>query len=375
MDKPRIVLAGHPFASIGCAESLRCSYRALRAVGTEPGLVDMYGAPGADPAERGEFEPALVREFGDINVFHLNADEVPYAMEMIGPQVLSGAYNILYPYWELERFPADWVPHLQHFDELWAPSAFIAMSLRNCTDIPVHHLPTACEVAVSSLLSRRHFGIPESAYVFLFFFDFRSYAARKNPQAGIAAFARLLEARPQADVCLVLKIHGADHDPAGLALLREQVRPFGERVLLIEETYSDNRIKNLVRACDCFLSLHRSEGFGRGLAEAMFLGKPVIATGYSGNLDFMDADSALLLDYTLVPVGTGEYPHAEGQSWAEPDLEQAVRYMTRLLDDPRAGRELGKRASRRVRTGIGYRPVGLAYRARLAQIGAMLAPA
>lgn len=370
MDKPRIVLAGHPFASIGCAESLRCSYRALRAVGTAPDLVDMYGAPGVDPAERAEFEPALVREFGDINVFHLNADEVPYAMEVIGPQALAGGYNILYPYWELERFPAAWVPHLQHFDELWAPSAFIAGSLRNCTDIPVHHLPTACEVTVSSLLSRRHFGIPESAYVFLFFFDFRSYAARKNPQAGVAAFARMLEARPQADVCLVLKIHGAEHDPAGLALLREQVRPFGARVLLIEETCSDNRIKNLVRCCDCFLSLHRSEGFGRGLAEAMFLGKPVIATGYSGNLDFMDADSALLLDYRMVPVAAGEYPYPDGQHWADPDVAQASRHMLQLLDDPRAGRALGQRASRLVRTRIGYRPVGLAYRERFAQITA-----
>jgi glycosyltransferase involved in cell wall biosynthesis len=369
MSSIRPVLVGHPFAAIGTAESLRCSVRALRAAGLDPALLDVYGATGIDDFERAEFEPLLVRETGAINIYHLNADEVPAAFESLGKRARRG-YDILYPYWELAHFPEAWRPHLQRFDEIWAPSRFIYEALREATDRPVLHLPTACEVKLRSLLSRRHFGIPESAYAFLFFFDFRSYAARKNPQAGLDAFTRLLSERPNADTCLVLKVSGAEHDPDAMEKLRAQVAPFGRRVVLIEGTSSDNRIKNLVRLCDAFLSLHRSEGFGRGLAEAMYLGKPVIATNYSGNLDFMDVHSAELLDYTLVPVREDEYPFPQGQHWAEPNLDQAVKRMRHLLDAPQAGRDRGARAARFVRERIGYRPVGLAYRNRLEAISA-----
>lgn len=363
-----ISLIGHPFAPIGCGESLRCSYRAFRSVAVRPALVDVFGIHRPDEAARREFEPALTDKFGDINIFHLNADEVDAALAHMGPRGFENGYNILYPYWELGVFPEAWRPQLQRFDEIWAPSEFIADALRASVDRPVHHLPTACEVEMGSLLSRRYFGIPESAYAFLFFFDFRSYATRKNPRAVIAAFRKLLESRPTSNACLVIKVTGSEADPVALARLREDVRPFRHQILLIDATVTDNEMKNLVRCCDCFVSLHRSEGFGRGLAEAMYLGKPVIATGYSGNLDFMDAGSALLVDYTLVPVLDGEYPHHSGQVWADADVDQASAHMRRLLDDPRSGRELGQRASRMIRSRVGYRTVGMSYRRRLEQI-------
>src|SRR3546814_19524450 len=107
----------------------------------------------------------------------------------------------------------------------------------------------------------------------------------------------------------------------------------------------DNDTKNLLRCCDCFVSLHRSEGFGRGLAEAMYLGKPVIATRYSGNLDFMDERTAYLVDHELVPVQTGEYPFAEGQHWADADTGQAADYMAALVDAPARGCAIGRDAS------------------------------
>ncbi len=368
MTTASITLIGHPFAPIGCGESLRCSYRAFRSVALHPGLIDVYGIhpPEADAAK--EFGPALTTSLGDVNIFFLNADEVDGALRHLGMRDPLPGYNVLYPNWELSIFPKAWANELGRFDEVWAPSQFIADSIAQSSDATVRHLPVACEVDLSAMLSRRYFGIPESAYAFLFFFDFRSYATRKNPEAVVDAFRRLCQQRPAANTTLVIKVNGAENDPEGFARLKESVRPFRNQILLIDGTVSDNEVKNLVRCCDCFVSLHRSEGFGRGLAEAMYLGKPLIATGYSGNMDFMDPDSALLVAYELVPVAEGEYPHHEGQVWASADVEQASLFMQKLVDNPRWGRDLGARASRMVRSRISYRTVGMSYRRRISEI-------
>lgn len=360
-----IVLVGHPFAPIGCGESLRCSYRAFRSVAMAPKLLDVFGyfQPEID-AER-EFAPALTRKLGAINVFHVNADEVENVLAAVGP--LDG-YNILYPNWELSLFPDAWVPALQKFDEVWCPSRFIFDSLEHRVEMPVKHLPVACEVSLSSMLSRRYFGIPENVFAFVFFFDFRSYATRKNPEAVIKAFQKHCDTLKTASSHLVIKTNGAEADPVGFAKLQETLAPLRGRVTFINRTMSDNEVKNLVRCSDAFISLHRSEGYGRGLAEAMFLGKPLICTGYSGNLDFMDADSAMLVDYTLVPVNAGEYPFGEGQVWAEADVDQAARYMTELFLDRGHARRFGHAASRTVRSRVGYRTVGMNYRRRIDEI-------
>jgi len=364
------VLIGHPFAPIGCGESLRCAYRAFRSVALRPSILDVYGIHAAEYDARAEFGPALTAQLGDVNIFFLNADEVDRALAHMGVSGKLPGYNILYPNWELSTFPAAWHPQLERFDEVWAPSQFIADSIGDAIRPPVLHMPVPCEVDLSSLLSRRYFGIPESAYTFLFFFDFRSFSTRKNPQAVIKAFERMYAQRPNANATLVVKVNGSEQDPAGLARLQEAIQPFRNRIILIDRTITDNEVKNLVRCCDSFVSLHRAEGFGRGLAEAMYLGKPLIATGYSGNMDFMDPDSALLVPFELVPVAAGEYPHHEGQVWADADVEQAAQYMTQLVDDPRWGRELGQRGSRTVRSRVSYRTVGMSYRRRLERIPA-----
>lgn len=360
-----VCLVGHPFAPIGRGEDVRCSFRALRSVAARPALLDIYrhNTPDADAWQ--EFGGALRDEAGGINVFHLNGDEVDASLATLSGRIPAGAYNIVYPAWELSRYPQEWARQLDRFDEIWAPSRFILDALAPVVTRPLLHMPLACEVVLSSLRSRRYFGIPESAYAFLFFFDFRSYVSRKNPYAVIRAFEALCRARPMADTCLVVKVNGSEAAPRALAELRAAVAPLRGRVVLIEQSLSDNDTKNLVRLCDCFVSLHRSEGFGRGLAEAMYLGKPVVATAYSGNLDFMDADTALLVPYQLVPVGEGEYPHADGQAWAEADVERATAHMQSLLDDPAAGRVLGHRASLAVRAATGLRAAGLRYVARL----------
>jgi glycosyltransferase involved in cell wall biosynthesis len=254
---------------------------------------------------------------------------------------------------------------LNRFHEIWAPSAFIADSIREVCARPLFVMPIACEARLTSFLNRSAFGIPESAYVFFFYFDFTSFIDRKNPFGALEAFRRLGEAAPSADVALVLKTNVDRATPADLSRFREAIAAAPGRVIVIDQQLTDNETKNLVRCSDCFLSLHRSEGFGRGMSEAMFLGKPVIATGYSGNLEFMTEETGYLLDYGLVPVQAGQYPFGEGQVWADPDIDQAVRIMRRLVEHPVEGYARGEAAGRRIRQHFSYRATGLRYRARL----------
>lgn len=364
--RPEIALIGHPFAPIGMGEHVRCSFRALMSVAQKPALVDLYGL--SDAAESGTLDllPHASGALGSINIFHINADEVELAVATLGDRIPKEAYNIVYPAWELAKYPDSWIQNLRYFDEAWAPSEFIAEALRAKLDRPVINMPLATEVLLDSFLSRRYFGIPEDAYVFMFFYDFRSYESRKNPSAILYAFRRMLKDRPYCNARLVIKSHGGGADAS--ARLLEEFSEVASRVTILDRTMTDNEVKNLVRCADAFVSLHRSEGFGRGMAEAMYLAKPVVATAYSGNMTFMSESNSHLVPYSLEPVAPGSYPHWEGQVWATPDVNAAAAAMTALVDDPQGGRELGRRASADVRRQLSYRAAGTRFVERLEQI-------
>lgn len=364
-----ISLVGHPYAPIGMGEHVRCTFRSLRSVAQRPALHDIYGLIEPDDAQRSELAPFESRQLADINVFHINGDEIAQALAHVQADSKT-TYNIVYPAWELARYPDDWARQLERFDEVWAPSEFIRASIAATTGRPVFHMPLACEVLLGSFLGRRYFGIPEAAYVFLFFFDLRSYTSRKNPQAILEAFHRLNRQRPDANTALVIKVNGADIAPDEYKRLQEAVADIADRVILIGHTMSDNEVKNLVRCCDCFVSLHRSEGFGRGIAEAMYLEKPVIATGYSGNMDFMAEGTCFAVGFDLVPVGKGAYPYWENQIWADPSVDEAVGHMVRLVDTPELGYAIGKKAGLHLRTKFGLRTTGMRYMRRLQAITA-----
>lgn len=367
-DSGDVCLVGHPFAPIGMGEHLRATFRSLRAVYTPPKLHDIYKFVAASDAEHIEFGSNLVESSAPINIFHINGNEVEQALEHLSRVQFWNGYNIIYPLWELPHYPKEWATQLDRFDEIWAASRFVMQGLEQACSKPVVHMPLATEIQLDSFLGRRYFGLPEADYVFLFFYDLRSYSARKNPRAVLEAFKQLLNDRPYARTHLVIKVNGVDMYPHAFADLRAEVQALPGRTTLIEQMMSSNEVKNLLRCSDCFVSLHRSEGYGFGIAEAMALGKPVIATAYSGNMDFMTADTSLPVDYHLIPVLEGEYPYHEGQHWAEPDVDQAAGYMVRLLDDPAWGRLLGKKAQMHLLMHFSYRHTGLRYKTRLGEI-------
>ncbi|WP_426029399.1 glycosyltransferase family 4 protein [Caulobacter sp. DWP3-1-3b2] len=366
----KVCLVGHPFAPIGMGEHVRSSWRAVNAAGYAPTIRDIYGLNSrTDLDYERELAPQLTDRLSErLNIFHINGDEIEQAVPHLNDANFDSSYNVIYPAWELSRYPTDWARQLERFDEVWAPSAFIQESIAHTVSIPVLHMPLAVEVKLSGMLSRRHFGIPEHAYAFLFFFDFGSYSARKNPEAVVDSVERLVARNPNAPIHCVIKFKGGDESSAQYKALNARIEALGEYATKITAVLSDNEIKNLVRACDCFVSLHRSEGFGRGMAEAMRLGRLTIGTGYSGNLDFMTKDTAHLVRYQPVALEPNSYPYWQGQIWAEPDIAHAVELMELAIGDRKGSRAMAERARRHMRQNFSARAVGIRYAKRISEV-------
>jgi glycosyltransferase involved in cell wall biosynthesis len=366
-----ISLVGHPFSPIGRGEDIRKTYQALSAVGMRPkSVIDIYklnasyeNLYSASSIQRN----VLNRGFQKINVFHINGDEVKLSLAHLQFEGLDEGYNIVYPAWELPNYPDDWALQLDRFDEIWAPSNFIKHSLEKSCKKKIVHMPLACDVRIGAFYPRKFFDIPENKYTFLFFFDLRSFSSRKNPFGLLQAFEKLLQEINPDKIHLVMKIHGG-HDGNLLKSFQFFKSKYDSHLTVIDAVLSEDQIRSLVVCCDCFVSLHRAEGFGRGIAEAMMLSKPVIATGWSGNLDFMDDENSFRVNYELISVDNGDYPAWEMQHWAEPNIDQAVKLMSYMATNPDEGRNVGRKAQSSLRAKFGLLPSGVRYMERLNEI-------
>lgn len=367
LDETPVTVIGHPWAPIGMGEQLRSHLAAGNAVGLPHRVFDIFRyAARSDPAHAALVEPLEVASVpGGIRIFHINGDEVERvidAFEARGNDFAAG-YNIVVPAWELPRYPGEWAAGLRRFDEVWALSTFIRDALAGA-GIVAPLIGQAIEAPPGPLLSRRHFGIRESAFVLLTFFDLSSHASRKNPLAVVELFRRLRAEDPFRDVQLVLKAKNGERDAREWAAGVES----DPQIRIIDTPLDTLGVRGLINACDCFVSLHRAEGFGRGPGEAMALGRLAMATGWSGNVDFMTAENALLVDHRMVPLAEGDYPHWQGQSWAEPDLDHALALLRPVLDDPARGAAIARRGRREALLSHSNRAVGLRILARLEEI-------
>ncbi len=252
-------------------------------------------------------------------------------------------YVIGYWFWELENFPEEWIHALDQVDEIMVSSAYIEQSVRRICSKPVTRVPLPMMLSADSGLQRRHFGLDEEDYVFFCSFDFNSTIARKNPHAVVEAF-RLAFPLGNEKVALLIKSSNGDQHALRLKELVE-VASKDRRITIRDDMLERRDLQALHRCSDVYVSLHRSEGFGLGLAEAMCMGKVVVATGYSGNMEFMTSANSCLVDYRMVPVLQGEYPYAKGQHWADPDPQHAAHHLRALYLDRAMARSIGLQAS------------------------------
>ena len=361
-----ITLIGHPYAPIGMGEQLRSHIAALASVHAEFGVYDIFRfATRADPAHAAlvggrEVEDVPSGERGGVRIFHLNGDEIANARAAFAARGFAweGGRNIIVPAWELPVYPAEWAEALRGFDEIWALSGFIQQALA-AAGVESHLIGQSVQQAPGPMLPRRHFGMRESAFVLLHFFDLSSWASRKNPGAVLELFRRLRQAVPFADLQLVLKVKQGEFGAEDWARNFLAEHGVSGQILLIDRPLDSEAVRGLIAACDCFVSLHRAEGFGRGLGEAMALGRLAMGTNWSGNTDFLTHETGLPVEYRLIPVGAGEYPHGEGQSWAEADVDDAVAQLLPVIADPSRGRALALQGQASVLRSHGNRAVGL----------------
>lgn len=354
-----ISIVGHPFASIGMGEQMRSCLRALQALRVEYEVVDIYRyADRDDEAHRKlalQFESPIPTR--PIRIFHINGDEVDACLKALSDRGFDfdAGFNIIMPAWELGQYPEVWGAELKRFDQVWAISHFVQSALA-ASGIESVHIGQACEFPAYCFLPRRFFGVRESSYTFLHFFDQSSYRARKNPEAVIELFRRLIAKRPLDDLQLVLKVKGGDN----ARTIAESIvgRP-DDRIKIIDSTLSTFETLSLINASDCFVSLHRAEGYGRGGAEAMLLGRLVMGTAWSGNLDYMTIENSLPVNYDLVPVGAGEYPFGEGQYWAEADVDHALFQALRVVDRKGEGERIARMCRASALLSSGNRAVGI----------------
>jgi glycosyltransferase involved in cell wall biosynthesis len=374
--QPGATLIGYSRAELGMGEHVRMTMAAMKTQAAPAAIFNVSDNVMARQDDR-RFDSALIDTNPyAANIFHINADQLPLVISRLGDEFLQQRYNIAYPAWELAGWPDDWVPPLELMDEVWAPSRFIQAAIAAKVKRPVIWMPLAVEIAEGyQTHSRASFGIPEDAFVFLFNFDLASFSSRKNPEAVLNAFLTAFPgsggtARSAQSPFLVIKALSGQHVPEALARLKERVAQ-DSRILLITETLSPDRVHGLVHCSDAFVSLHRSEGFGRGPAEAMRLGKPVIVTAYSGNLDFTTPANSLLVPHRLVPLQEGDYPYARGQFWADPSVEAAAAHMRRIAEDPAFAQAIGRAAATFMAQQHSTAAIGARVLARLKEVGAV----
>ncbi len=356
-------VAGYIASEKGSGEAARAQIRSLDAARIPfvvNSVCDVHGALNREEI-RGTAKVVAGNPYR-INLIHVNADQVPNFVNDVGPDYLDGHYNVAYWLWELDELPREWFGSFQYFDEIWTPSNFVLDAVSRVSPVPVVRVPLAIpERPDLPPPNRRLIGVDEDEFMVLYMFDFYSYFDRKNPLGVIEAFTRAFESRDRAR--LVIKCAHSEFDPGAFATMKHAVDAVDG--IIIDEVLSRSEVENLMLATDCYLSLHRSEGFGLTIAEAMLMGKPVIATAYSGNMDFMNLSNSFPLRYEIREIPQDHGPYRRGQRWAEPDVDQAAQLLRFVYEKRDLARAIGENGRQTILRDFSPQAIGTLVRNRL----------
>jgi glycosyltransferase involved in cell wall biosynthesis len=335
-------LFGFAYGELGIGEDLRMAVACCEAAGVEYRVINIE--PGTeirqnDKAVQEQVEQGVASAAFAINVFILPGFDIASRVFLkMGSEVFKDHYNIGWCPWELGLWPAAWSRAFELIDEVWAGSQFSHEMYSRSTQKPAIAMPLATQLLGLQKKTRKHFGLPANEFLFLYVFDFNSHLERKNPTAVLEGFATAFPkgkavskdgSQAGSKVGLVLKVMNAKaSDPAWQKF--EKSCKSDKRIHLINQTMDRGEVLALINVCDAYVSPHRAEGFGRTLTEAMLLGKPVVATNYSGNAFYMNPEVTFPVDYELVPVKRGDYYFVEdedGAVWANPSIAHLASQM------------------------------------------------
>lgn len=357
-----INLIGYLAAELGLGEAARSLARACVAVDIPFSAVDVGFQSQNLQRDTTVLTQAVPDRFA-IDLLYVNADQTAATAHYLAARRLqSSRYRIGYWHWEQPQLPASALAAFAHVDEVWVPSTFVHDAVAPYAPVPVVKIPHAIAFSPNADAARSQFGLPVDKLLALVMYDFHSYQYRKNPQAALAAFRQAAARR--TDVALVIKTINGQHHAEAREALQASVSDL-PNVIFIDAFFTRQQTWDLQACCDILLSLHRAEGFGLAPAEMMYLAKPVIATGWSANTDFMTADNSFPVRYQLQALqqAVGVYP--AGQLWAEADIDHAAWCLTRLLNDPALRQQVGARAAADIRRQLSPQAVGALVSQRL----------
>lgn len=338
-----VTVAGLHGSIVGIGEGARATATALRNAGLEVYDWDL-SAIFSHPRHLIVGDPRPPAAGPGVIIVQMNANELVRLVGAVGAAPFVGKRCIGYWAWELETIPTIWRHAFHYVDEIWTPSDFTSEAVRRSAPrrvkIRTLHHPIK---APNGVPNRARFGLPARGVAVLAAFDIRSSIARKNPHAVIAAFEAATRDDP-SHAFLILKVAGLRGNEVLFDAIRERTSSISN-IHLLTESLSEADRDNLVQTADIVVSLHRSEGFGLLMAEAMLAGKPVVATGWSGNLDFMSPDAARLVPFKLIPVVDTQGLFVHGR-WAEPDIAVAAEHLRELIASEPTRRALGEAGQR-----------------------------
>jgi glycosyltransferase involved in cell wall biosynthesis len=326
--------------------------------------------------EHTDNERMLRHARSSIHILNINPEYVPECL-MCHLSTLDHAVRIIGQfYWELSDIGSAHECGLSLVDEIWVASRYLKEVYERRVSIPVYVMGQAVEVTAGhSRCTRATFGLPENSYMFLFSFDAGSVVERKNPLGAVRAFRKAFT-RKTENAILVLKTRNLNAFQTSRDRVHwEEVMDVAagdSRIRIIDQTMTTEELHGLQTVCDCYISLHRSEGFGYGPADAMALGKPVITTGYSGVVDFCTPETAALVDYVLEPVPDGAYPYMDTSReyyWASPDIDGAAQQMHTLYRDSELGHQLGQAGRKLILDQYSLEALQRRYAQRLFELG------
>jgi glycosyltransferase involved in cell wall biosynthesis len=351
-------------AELGVGEAARLLLSGLDAASVPALPIQGHLAP---PSRQGvAFSYARIDEAAyPVNILCINGDGIPVFAREAGRSFFDGRYTIALWWWEVGDPPESWSRAYDFIDEVWVASQHIYDAIAPTSPVPVVRVTLPVLTPETEPVTRSVLGLPQEGFLFMYVHDYHSVEARKNALGLIEAFGKAFPGGSGAK--LVLKSINAatrprEHERVLLAAGRH------EDVTVIDGYLSATRKNAMIAACDCYVSLHRSEGFGLTAAEAMLLGKPVIATGYGGTREFMDDENSYLVRWAPGAVGEDAYPYAPGQIWAEPDLNHAATLMREVFADPQQARARGDVARRQLLEGHSAAVAGQTMHRRLSLI-------
>lgn len=363
---PGIQLVGYLKAELGVGEAARSLARACAAVGVPYAGIDV-GYQSSNLQRDDSVMRHAVQEQFPIDLLYVNADQTATTAAQLQLQGRPRApYTIGFWHWEQPELPPHHLAAFAHLDEVWVPSTFVHDAVAAVSPVPVFKVPHALQFTPTPGVQRSQFGLPEGRQLVLVMYDFHSYQYRKNPQAAIAAYRLAVQSHP--GLTLVIKTINSQHHPEAFDQLKASVQDLSH-VVFINDFLTRQQTWDLQHCSDILLSLHRAEGFGLAPAEMMYLGKPVVATGWSANMDFMNAANSLPVQYTLKALerDLGAYP--AGPLWADADVEHAAWCLGQLASQPELCARLGAQAASDIRHQLSPTTVGAQIRQRLQTLG------